>query len=112
MSLPILDKYLCYGRIPLNYRHQRDGLRDFYCTNWTKLCDIDNWATIDLRSLSVRTNHVRLTDAEIVFTTNTERAALIKYYNTKDKQVHVPGFIVRDNHSGNIYLPQDCYVSS
>ena len=111
MSFPVLNQYLSYGKIPIEYRHNRDGLRDFFSVNWVKLSDITNWDNMNLRSLSVRTNHVRLVDPEITFTTTTERLALVYYYKCKEKDVHVPDFIVRDNNSGNIYLPQNIFVS-
>uniref|UniRef100_A0A914Y9N1 Uncharacterized protein n=1 Tax=Panagrolaimus superbus TaxID=310955 RepID=A0A914Y9N1_9BILA len=96
----------------MNYCHQREGLREYHCANWVKLCDIGNWNMIDLRSLSVWTNHVKLIDPEITFTTNVEELSLIHYYQVKGRQVSVPKFIIRDNNSGNIYLPQDCFVCS
>ena len=112
MSLPILNEYLSYGKIPIAQRHTRDGLRAYFSPNWVKLTDIPNYNTVDLRNVSVRTDHVRLIDPEITFTTTTERIALYYYYKCKGKDIRVPGFIVRDNNSGNIYLPQNCFVST
>ena len=112
MSLPFLNEYLSYGRIPIALRHNREGLRPYFSPNWLKLCDIPNYNNIDLRNVSVRTDHVRLTDPEITFTTTSERVALYYYYKCQGKEVHVPGFIVRDNNSGNIFLPQNCFISS
>uniref|UniRef100_A0A914ZD64 Uncharacterized protein n=1 Tax=Panagrolaimus superbus TaxID=310955 RepID=A0A914ZD64_9BILA len=112
MPLPHLNEYLSYGKIPILYRHNREGLRAYYSPNWVKLSEIHNYDNLDLRSVYVRTDHVRLVDPELTFTTTTERISLYFYYKCKGKEVHIPGFIVRDNNNGNIYLPQNCYIST
>uniref|UniRef100_A0A914QI61 Uncharacterized protein n=1 Tax=Panagrolaimus davidi TaxID=227884 RepID=A0A914QI61_9BILA len=107
-----LNQYLSYGRIPDNQRHQRIGTNTFQTNYWTRLTQIPNWVWIDLRGTSVRTDFVRLVDPEICFTTNFERNAMEEYYAKRGRKVIVPQFIVRDNHTGNIYLPQDVLICS
>ena len=107
-----LNSYLSYGRIPDNQRHQRVGTRVIDIKYWIKLTQVPNWACLDLKHMSVRTDFVRLVDPEICFTTNTERSALYEYYNKRNRTVVIPQFIVRDNNHGNIYLPQDISICS
>uniref|UniRef100_A0A914QJW7 Uncharacterized protein n=1 Tax=Panagrolaimus davidi TaxID=227884 RepID=A0A914QJW7_9BILA len=111
-SVITLNQYLSYGRIPEYQRHQRIGTRTYQTTYWTRLTQIPNWGWIDLRGMSVRTDFVRLVDAEICFTTNIERNALEEYYSKRGRKVAVPQFIVHDNNSGNVYLPQDILICS
>uniref|UniRef100_A0A914QTG8 DNA-directed DNA polymerase n=1 Tax=Panagrolaimus davidi TaxID=227884 RepID=A0A914QTG8_9BILA len=107
-----LNHYLSYGRVPDNQRHQRIGTTTFKCNYWMRLTHVPNWAWIDLRGMSCRTDFVRLVDPEICFTTNIERSALYHYYSKRGRTVVIPQFIVRDNNSGNLYLPQDVQICS
>uniref|UniRef100_A0AC34GJI7 Uncharacterized protein n=1 Tax=Panagrolaimus sp. ES5 TaxID=591445 RepID=A0AC34GJI7_9BILA len=107
-----LNNYLSYGRIPENQRHQRVGTRAIEIRYWMKLTQVPNWALLDLKHMSTRTDFVRLVDPEICFTTNAERSAMQEYYYNRGRTVIIPQFIVRDNNNGNIYLPQDISICS
>ena len=114
MSIPLLDEeHLNYKKIPMEFRHQRSGLHKIYNNRWEKLDFIPDWENIDLNGTFVQTKQSKLIDPEIIELTQAEKNAVIRYFVSKDRDISLcSSFVVRDNWSGYIYLPQDCQVLS
>uniref|UniRef100_A0A914QRC2 Thymidine kinase, cytosolic n=1 Tax=Panagrolaimus davidi TaxID=227884 RepID=A0A914QRC2_9BILA len=103
---PYLNHYLSYGSYPEKLRHTRIGLRKDVISIpiWRKITTINNWSRLDLRNFAVRTDFVRLKDAEVVFANEKESKALEDYYAKKKRFICVGTFIIRDNNSAFFYF--------
>uniref|UniRef100_A0A914QVA7 Uncharacterized protein n=1 Tax=Panagrolaimus davidi TaxID=227884 RepID=A0A914QVA7_9BILA len=113
MAFPTLNEYLNYGKIPLLYLHRREGLHKYYNDDWEELTFIPDWENLDLNGTFVQTTNTKLIDPEIVLLTRIEKKAVIDYYQRKGRNLTLcSSYIVRDNHSGSVFLPQDCQVYS
>jgi len=111
MAFPKFDKNLSYAKIPTEYCHRREGLRNNISHEWEKIVYISDWENLNLQDSFVRSDRIRLIDPEIVHLSETERLSVIEYYtNNKKKLENFGSYIIRDNHNGKVFLPQDCYV--